>query len=102
MNPMAPVVSKERIARLVEGSSKPKNEAEGMAAMSAMMWKKSFDAALSSIGGEEDALSAPESKAIKDRQSTWMGIEAAAALNASMAAQLSHAQSAKAADPSKK
>jgi hypothetical protein len=79
------------IADILAGKRKPANESEAVGAMAAMMWKKAYEAALSSTeDGTGDPLAEPEKKAIKDQQATWMGIQAAEALSHSLSAQLNH------------
>jgi hypothetical protein len=95
--------AKARLEKIMSGASKPANEAEGIQAMAAMMWKKAFEAAMKPMDSEsQDALSAPQAGALRDRQATWMGIEAASSLSESLTAQLAHAREMGAGDSSKR
>jgi hypothetical protein len=84
-------LSTSSLTEILSGKRKPTNEKEALSTMSAMLWKKAYESALSSpFTGDQDALSAPESSAIKDHQATWMGVQAAHALSESLNAQLKY------------
>ena len=77
---------------IMAGKTKPKDEKQGLMAMSAIMWKKSFELALKSDADEGvDGVTSSERAATKDQQSTFMAIQTAAALSDSIGAQLLHA-----------
>lgn len=84
-------VDRSRMEKILLGQVKPADEREALQATMSIMWKKAFHDAMKPIESEPpDALSAPQAEAIRDRQSTWMGIEVAWALSASIGDQLDH------------
>lgn len=87
-------MDRSRLEKILMGQAKPADEREALQAAASIMWKKAFEGALKPMEGQEpDSLSAPQAESIRERQATWMGIEAATALSASIGDQLAHVQS---------
>ena len=81
----------KKLTEILNGHAKPASETEALASMSAMMWKKTLETAMTMGEAQsEDSVTNPTSKLTKELTASQLGIQMAVQLQDSWISQLGY------------